>query len=209
MKTINKSILKQRIERFYDDEEEVRVDFEGDFQIFRKGMLEAFQNADKSQKDEDAFYDMYNKIVLVARRGYLPAQDYLGYLYKLGLGDFVPANYTMSMDWQFMSGSNGNPLSIDRLKIFFTRSYDDILSIDNAASILAQNDIYDENYIFEIGKLLCDAMVDTLGLSVDELADRKILFEPGSIQLTQKYEQARVAATRSVIEYLKKSAETN
>ena len=54
-------------------------------------MLEMFQNADKSQKDEDAFYEMYNKILYVAQRGFLPAQDYLGYLYKLGLGDFIPA----------------------------------------------------------------------------------------------------------------------
>ena len=82
------------------------------------------------------------------------------------------------------------------------------MSFDNAPNILAKNDIYDDNYIFEVGKLLCDAMVDTLGLSVDELVARKVVFEPGSIQLTQKYEQARVAATRSVVEYLKKSSET-
>lgn len=206
MKTINGPILKQRLEQYSDDS--LLMDYDGDFQTLRKGMLEMFQNADKSQKDEDAFYEMYNKILYVAQRGFLPAQDYLGYLYKLGLGDFIPANYTMSMDWQFMAGSNGNPLTIDRLKIFFTRSYDEILSFDNVPNILAKNDIYDDNYIFEVGKLLCDAMVDTLGLSVDELVARKVVFEPGSIQLTQKYEQARVAATRSVVEYLKKSSET-
>lgn len=206
MKTNNGPILKQRLQQF--DDGELDVDFEGDFQVLRKGMLEAFQNADKSQKDEDAFYEMYNKILYVAQHGYLPAQDYLGYLYKLGLGDFIPANYTMSMDWQFMAGSNGNPLTIDRLKIFFTRSYDEILSFDNAPNILAKNDIFDDNYIFEVGKLLCDAMVDTLGLSINELVARKVVYEPGNIQLTQKYEQARVAATRSVVEYLKKSSET-
>lgn len=206
MKTIKGPILKQKIQA-YEEKTDV-VDFEGDFQTLRKGMIEMFQNADKSQKDEDAFYEMYNKILYVAKKGYLPAQDYLGYLYKLGLGDFIPANYTMSMDWQFMSGSNGNPLTIDRLKIFFTRSYDEILSFENAQFVLAKNDIYDDNYIFEVGKLLCDAMVDALGLSVDELVARKVVYEPGNIQLTQKYEQARVTATRSVVEYLKKSAGT-
>lgn len=206
MKMINGPILKQKIQDYENDSKV--IDFDGDFQILRKGMLEMFQNADKSQKDEDAFYEMYNKILYVAGQGYLPAQDYLGYLYKLGLCDFIPANYTMSMDWQFMAGSNGNPLTIDRLKIFFTRSYDEILSFDNAPNVLAKNDIYDDNYIFEVGKLLCDAMVDTLGLSIDELVARKVVYEPGNIQLTQKYEQARVTATRSVVEYLKKSAET-
>lgn len=203
MKKINGPILKQRIQEYEDDA--IVMNFEEDFQTIRKGMLEMFQNADKSQKDEDAFYEMYNKIILVAKKGYLPAQDYLGYLYKLGLGDFIPANYTMSMDWQFMSGSNGNPLTIDRLKIFFTRSYDDIFDMENASNVLMKNDIYSDNYIFELGKLLCDAMVDELGLSVDDLTSRKVVYEPGNIQLTQKYEQARVKATRSVIEYLKKS----
>lgn len=204
MKKINGPILKQRIQEYEDDA--IVMNFEEDFQTIRKGMLEMFQNADKSQKDEDAFYEMYNKIILVAKKGYLPAQDYLGYLYKLGLGDFIPANYTMSMDWQFMSGSNGNPLTIDRLKIFFTRSYDDIFDMENASNVLMKNDIYSDNYVFELGKLLCDAMVDELGLSVDDLTSRKVVYEPGNIQLTQKYEQARVKATRSVIEYLKKSA---
>lgn len=203
MKKINGPILKQRIQEYEDDA--IVMNFEEDFQTIRKGMLEMFQNADKSQKDEDAFYEMYNKIILVAKKGYLPAQDYLGYLYKLGLGDFIPANYTMSMDWQFMSGSNGNPLTIDRLKIFFTRSYDDIFDMENASNVLMKNDIYSDNYVFELGKLLCDAMVDELGLSVDDLTSRKVVYEPGNIQLTQKYEQARVKATRSVIEYLKKS----
>lgn len=203
MKKLNGPILKQRIEKFEDNV--IEMHFEEDFQTIRKGMLEMFQNADKSQQDEDAFYEMYNKIILVAKKGFLPAQDYLGYLYKLGLGDFIPANYTMSMDWQFMSGSNGNPLTIDRLKIFFTRSFDEIFDMENAANILRQNDIYNDNYVYEIGKLLCDAMVDELGLSLDDLASRKVVYEPGSIQLTQKYEQARVKATRSVIEYLKKS----
>lgn len=203
MKKLNGPILKQRIEKFEDDV--IEMNFEEDFQTLRKGMLELFQSADKSQKDEDAFYEMYNKIIFVAKNGFLPAQDYLGYLYKLGLGDFIPANYTMSMDWQFMSGSNGNPLTIDRLKIFFTRSYDEIFEMENAQNILAKNEIFGDNYVFELGKLLCDAMVDELGLSADELASRKVVYEPGNIQLTQKYEQARVKATRSVIEYLKKS----
>lgn len=202
MKKLKGPILKQKIEYVQDDV--IEMNFEEDFQTFRKGMLEMFQNADKSQKDEDAFYEMYNKIIVVAKNNYLPAQDYLGYLYKLGLGDFVPANYTMSMDWQFLSGSNGNPLTIDRLKIFFTRSYDEILEMENAQNILAKNEIFGDNYVFELGKLLCDAMVDELGLSADELASRKVVYEPGNIQLTQKYEQARVKATRAVIEYLKK-----
>lgn len=203
MKKLNGPILKQRIEQFEDDV--IEMHFEEDFQTIRKGMLEMFQNADKSQQNEDAFYETYNNIILVAKKGFLPAQDYLGYLYKLGLGDFIPANYTMSMDWQFMSGSNGNPLTIDRLKIFFTRSFDEIFDMENAANILQQNEIFEDNYVYELGKLLCDAMVDELGLSLDDLASRKVVYEPGNIQLTQKYEQARVKATRSVVEYLKKS----
>ena len=80
MKTINGPILKQRLEQYSDDS--LLMDYDGDFQTLRKGMLEMFQNADKSQKDEDAFYEMYNKILYVAQRGFLPAQDYLGYLLR-------------------------------------------------------------------------------------------------------------------------------
>ncbi|MGN1162710.1 MAG: hypothetical protein ACI4T2_02190, partial [Christensenellales bacterium] len=64
MKTIKGPILKQKIQA-YEEKTDV-VDFEGDFQTLRKGMIEMFQNADKSQKDEDAFYEMYNKILYVA-----------------------------------------------------------------------------------------------------------------------------------------------
>ena len=60
MKTINGPILKQRLEQYSDDS--LLMDYDGDFQTLRKGMLEMFQNADKSQKDEDAFYEiLYDK----------------------------------------------------------------------------------------------------------------------------------------------------
>ena len=49
MKTINGPILKQRLEQYSDDS--LLMDYDGDFQTLRKGMLEMFQNADKSQKD--------------------------------------------------------------------------------------------------------------------------------------------------------------
>ena len=63
MKTINGPILKQKIQDYENDSKV--IDFDSDFQILRNGMLEMFQNADKSQKDEDAFYEMYNKILYV------------------------------------------------------------------------------------------------------------------------------------------------
>ncbi len=208
MKEINKPIIKKHFVEIAVEEDRP-TDFEGDFQILRGGMIEMLQKADQSQANEDRFYEMYNQILDVAGKGYLPAQDYLGYLYKQGLGDLIPSNYPMSMDWQFMAGSNGNELTIDRLKIFFTRSYDDIYDMPSAPDILAQNDIYEDNATIKIGKLLCDAMVDSLGLKIEDLVSKKVEFVPGSIVLTQKYEQARVTATRSVIEYLKKSANFN
>lgn len=203
MKTIGKGILKKR---FYEEIDEEPVSFEEDFEKLRRGMLELYNVANNSQKNEDLFYDVYKAINDRAVEGNLAAQDYLGYLYKTGLGDLVPANYCLSMDWMFMAGSNGNEYTLSRLKIFFTRSMGEIFDMDNYREVLNANDIYDENYEFELGKLLCDAMVDTLGIKMEELAARKPVFQPSTIALAQKYEQARIVATKSVIEYLKKSA---
>lgn len=203
MKKLTKPILKNA--SFIDKNNSSEISNEEAFQILRKGMIELFNNANNSQKDENLFYDMFNQIIQVAQDGYLPAQDYLGYLYKQGLGDLIPANYSLAMDWQFMAGSNGNEYTISRLKIFFTRSYDDILSMENAKEILNKNDIYMENFETAVGKLFCDAMVDSLGINIKDLVTRKPVYQASSIALTQKYEQARVSAIESVKNYLKKS----
>lgn len=192
-----KPILKKRLRA-------PQFSCEEDFNIIRKNMLEFCDLANNSQRDEDNFFDIFSNIVSEAKKGYLPAQDYLGYVFKKGLGDLIPANYETSMFWQFLSGANGNDYTLSKLRIFFARSYQIILELEDIEQISIKNNLSQENYEYVLGKLFCDAMCDELGVEINSLAEKKPVFLPQSLKLVQNFESARIKSLSRVIEFLRK-----
>ncbi|MEG1499658.1 MAG: hypothetical protein RR400_01100, partial [Clostridia bacterium] len=65
------------------------------FNVIRSGMQKLAEDATKTDRGEDAFYDMFTVILQQAVVGDVAAQDYLGYIFKKGMGDLVPENQVL------------------------------------------------------------------------------------------------------------------
>ena len=67
---------------------------------------------------EDIAIDMFNDVCLRASKNDCIAQDYLAYVFKKGLINVVPVNYTKYMQWEILAAANGNQFAIDKLSLF-------------------------------------------------------------------------------------------
>jgi len=50
--------------------------------------------------------------------GHIPAQDYMGYIYKRGFSTFFPVNYRRALEWNIIAARNGSKLAPQKMKIF-------------------------------------------------------------------------------------------
>lgn len=115
------------------------------------------------------FAEKFSEVYTDATLGDIVAQDYLGYIFKRGRANLVPENIDLSMKWLILAGANGNPLSLQRLSIFLNFAYDEITNQEDFDVIAQKNKLTHRNYFFELGKLICEALVDELQIQPLEI----------------------------------------
>lgn len=176
------------------------------FMQLRKQMNELYIKIDDSSDAEDEFFNKFSEVLEQAKKNDSVAQDYLSYIYKRGLDEYVLENYKNSMDWLFFAGANGNTFSMSKLKIFFSQSLSEIYSLNDIEEIAVKTGDPEGLLVFEeyLIKNLCDSMLDYLNVDTKKLAKRKSDLLESSVLLNQEYESARAKSLNAVIEFLRK-----
>lgn len=172
------------------------------FMDMRKNFQKTFQKADFLAKQE-TFNNLYDKICIDAVEGDVIAQDFLAYLNKKGWGDFLPVNMDASMRWQILSAANGNGFAIEKLTIFLSFAIDKILAVEDIREIAERNDIFQENYQYIIGRLICEGIVDELHINARDMIKEETKHQEASPKIMHVFDNAREESIPRVLKFLR------
>lgn len=172
------------------------------FMEMRRQFNKSMEKADFLEKEE-TFNSLYDNICIDAVDGDVVAQDFLAYLNKKGRGDFLPVNMEASMKWQILSAANGNGFAIEKLTIFLSFAIDKILSVEDVDEIVERNEIFQENYQYIIGRLLCEGIVDELHINAREMIKEKPKVVESSPKLMREFDKAREESIPKVLKFLR------
>ncbi len=102
--------------------------------------------------------------------GHIPAQDYMGYIYKRGFSTFFPVNYRRGLEWNIIAARNGSKLAPQKMKIFLNPAIDMIVLSPKWAQIIKYNDLNRSNYFWFLSQYVCDILYSDMKLSAVEMA---------------------------------------
>ena len=172
------------------------------FMELRKKFNKAMENADFLEK-QDTFNKLFDEITIDAVEGDVIAQDFLAYLHKKGRGEFLPVNMEASMNWQILSAANGNGFAIEKLTLFLSYAIDKILSVEDVEEIAERNEIFQENYQYIIGRLLCEGIVDELQINPRDMIKSETRFIEKTPKMMHRYDKAREESIPRVLKFLR------
>ncbi len=102
--------------------------------------------------------------------GHIPAQDYMGYIYKRGFSTFFPVNYRRGLEWNIIAARNGSKLAPQKMKIFLNPAIDMIVLSPKWAQIIKYNDLNRSNYFWFLSQYVCDILYSDMKLNAQEMA---------------------------------------
>ena len=172
------------------------------FVEMRKNFQKSYAKADFLAKEE-TFNNLYDNICINAVDGDVVAQDFLAYLNKKGWGDYLPVNMDASMRWQILSAANGNGFAIEKLTIFLSFAIDKILGVEDIKEIAERNDIFQENYQYILGRLLCEGIVDELGINARDMIKEVPKEVEQTARIMHVFDNAREEAIPRVLKFLR------
>lgn len=172
------------------------------FMEMRKNFQKTFSNADFLAKEE-TFNNLYDDVCISAVDGDVIAQDFLAYLNKKGWGDFLPVNVDQSMRWQILAAANGNGFAIEKLTIFLSFAIDKILGVEDIKEIAERNSIFQENYQYLLGRLLCEGIVDELNINAREMIKEQQSHVEANPKIMHVFDNAREEAIPRVLKFLR------
>jgi hypothetical protein len=105
------------------------------------------------------------QIAAYACSGHIPAQDYMGYIYKRGFSTFFPENYERALHWNIIAASSGSKLAPQKMKIFLNPAIDMIILSPRWPQIIQYNDLNRQNYFWFLSQFVCDYLYKDLKLS--------------------------------------------
>lgn len=156
-----------------------------------------------SPKDwRKSFKDMFDEVGVLAMENNCVAQDVMAYYYKDGVQDLLEENYDKYLQWEILAGANGNEFAIEKLQFFLNYAMQEIVDSDKLEKILMLNGIDDQNYIYILGNLLCEGLVDELGIEPKKLVespDDKVEY---SLERQRTYRRALDHCLPRVLEFL-------
>lgn len=154
------------------------------------------------QEWKKTFKEMFDEVGGLAMENNSIAQDVLSYYYKDGVEGQLEENYDQYMQWAILAGANGNEFAIEKLQFFLNSAVQDIVDSDQLAKILMVNGIDEQNYIYILGNLLCEGIVDELKLEPKKLVDAPQVKTEYSLERQRVYRRALDACLPKVMEYL-------
>lgn len=172
--------------------------FQG-FTQLRSIMNDCIENPENYAK---SFLDMFAEVGSLAMEGNAIAQDVMSYYYKDGVKGFVPQNYDLYMQWAILAAANGNEFTIEKLQFFLNYAFEEIVDSEKLQQIIYKNDIDEKNYIFVLGNLLCEGIVDELQITAKKLVDSPSQESSYTPEKLRFYRRALDKALPKVLEYL-------
>ncbi|MBE7082951.1 MAG: hypothetical protein E7378_04720 [Clostridiales bacterium] len=115
----------------------------------------------------------------------------------------VPENIEVSLKWLVYAGALGNKFSLDRLKLHFNYSFDQIIELENFGEIAYRRNINEYNYQYVLGGLMCKAVIEDMNINAYELAKQKPSYLPFSPVVMRAFDRSVTRACEKLIEELK------
>lgn len=149
-----------------------------------------------------SFKDMFAEVGGLAMENNCVAQDVMSYYYKDGVEGTIEENYDQYMQWEILAGANGNEFAIEKLQFFLNYAMQEITDNDQLSKIMSINGIDENNYLYILGNLLCEGVVDELGISPKKLVTETPKKQEYSLERLRVYRSALDKALPRVLEYL-------
>ncbi len=149
-----------------------------------------------------SFPDMFAEVGALAMSGNPIAQDVMSYYYKNGVKDYIPSNYDLYMQWAFLAAANGNEFTIEKLQFFLNYAFEEIVDNDQLQQIIEKNKIDDKNYMFVLGNLLCEGIVDELQITAKKLVEAPSIEVKFTSEKLRNYRRALDSAMPKILKYL-------
>lgn len=172
--------------------------FEG-FTKLRKVMFDCLENPKDYKK---SFADLLTEVGTLAMDGNCIAQDLMSYYYKNGVSGYLPENYDLYMQWEILAAANGNEFAMEKLQFFLGYAFDEIANSDKLPQIMARNDINEKNYVFVLGNLLCEGIVDEMQITPQKLIEAPNKVNKYTAEKLREYRRALDKALPKVLKYL-------
>ena len=176
-----------------------KADAYAGFVSLRKVLNELIESPDKSKK---SFEEVFAEVGALAMAGNPIAQDLMAYYYKTGVKDYIPENYDQYMKWSILAAANGNEFAIEKLQFFLNYAFTELISTENLQRILTRNNINEKNYVYILGNLLCEGLVDQMGITPKKLVDEKSTTVKYSPEKLRMYRKELEKAIPRIMEYL-------
>ncbi len=165
----------------------------------RNLLNDVIQNPNKYKKNfDEAFADVGS----LAMAGNPIAQDILSYYYKIGVKNSIEENYDLFMQWSILAGANGNEFALEKLQFFLNYAFYEVISSEDLEKILQRNDITQQNYIYVLGNLICEGLVDEMQISAEKLVKTPNTTVNYSPQKLRSYKKKIDSALPKILEYL-------
>ncbi len=172
--------------------------FEG-FTRLRRVLNDCLENPRQYAK---SFMDMITDVGTLAMDGNAIAQDVMSYYYKDGVKKYIPENYDLYMQWAILAAANGNEFTIEKLQFFLNYAFDEIVNSAKLPQILAKNGIDETNYIYVLGNLLCEGIVDEMQITAKKLVEMQGQASKYSPEKLREYKRALDKALPKVLDFL-------
>jgi len=155
--------------------------------------------------------DKYKKLVIkkieqicaYACSGHIPAQDYMGYIYKKGYDDFFPVNFKRSLEWNIIAAANGSKIAPQKMKAFMNPAIDMILLSEKWGQIIKFNDLNRSNYFWFLSQYVCDILYKELSLDPVAMSKKELIEEDTNEKSTRIFfDRFRDRSVEKAIEVL-------
>ena len=172
--------------------------FEG-FTKLRTLLNDVIENPEDYKK---SFSDMIAEVGALAMEGNPIAQDVMSYYHKDGVKNLIPENYDLYMQWAILAAANGNEFTIEKLQFFLNYAFEEIVASEKLPQILAKNGITETNYLYVLGNLLCEGIVDEMQITAEKLVKAQNKASAFTAEKLREYRRALDKSLPKVLDYL-------
>jgi len=166
---------------YYDRDEYDKISYDDQKELFLRIRswvatvdLETKYLREKYQK---TIIKRIEQICAYACSGHIPSQDYMGYIYKRGFGEFFPVNYQRSLEWNIIAAANGSKIAPQKMKAFMNPAVDMIMLSERWGQIIKYNDLNLSNYFWFLSQYVCEVLYKDLDLNPVEMAKKELIEE--------------------------------
>lgn len=197
-------------QNYYNREEYDKLDFATQKDLFLR-IRTWVATVDREVRYND---DLYRKTIIkkieqicsFACSGHIPAQDYMGYIYKRGFGEFFPTSYKRALEWNVIAAANCSKLAPDKMKTFLNPAIDMIFECDRIGQIIKFNELNKNNYFWFLSQYVCDLLIVDMKLDPAQMATKPLVEEDSNENRAIIYlDRLRDRVVRQAIEKLIKA----